>query len=77
MTKAKKKVKKEKKIEAPIVTPKSVLEGAKEANYKEVIVIGISEDNTIGIATTLGDYAAISWVLDMMKKMILENGSTR
>ncbi len=56
------------------VSVEDVLEHAKERNYAEVIVIGLTEDRDITVASSTGALADVYFLIEHAKRILLDFG---
>lgn len=58
------------KLDVPVAR---VLDGAAEQNLKHVVVVGVTEDNKIYLATSPGDQPLVNFMLDKAKQYWMED----
>ena len=66
-------------VDAPIVTrldipAERILNKAREADLKNVVVIGWAENGEFYFASSMADGGDVLWLLEMAKKKLLEAG---
>lgn len=50
----------------------TILDAAKEANLKEVIVIGLTSENGLTVRTSTGDVTLVHWLISLADKELLD-----
>ncbi|CAB4164485.1 hypothetical protein UFOVP826_42 [uncultured Caudovirales phage] len=53
------------------VPPEKVLDGAKEANLSEVLILGYNEDNTLHIYSSTSDIAQLLLMVKRVEKQLV------
>lgn len=54
------------------VSPEKILKAALDANLKEVVVIGETQNGTIALYGSTGEAAQLNWLLDCAKKLTMD-----
>ena len=57
-----------------ILPADEVYDRCKEEGFERVIVIGVTEDGTLGMASNLGDTLEANYMLDVMKMNLIQRG---
>lgn len=56
------------------IPPERVLKCALEADVKDIVICGYTKDGEEYFASSLADGGSVLWLLERMKKMLLEVG---